>query len=417
VQGKDLLVSRDDSRRYVTAPELVHAERGDGSLSLYHPGHGTSLDVEPESRELVARALEGFAEPSSLDAFVASHPDFPEPLLDVLVRACFLVDEREAAFLQHGFLRPVPAPLGLAWSWADLPDQAQPGTWLTLGVPVDLAAAGQGGARHGPAEIRKVVNGPLLSGQGDVLDHELGRLYPEPQLLVADLGDIDPDGGRMDHVGARVVKVVREALAYGLRPLVLGGDHGVTHYVLKALIERGERFGILHFDAHHDLGPSTAVSHANVFSEALASDCVASLVQIGLRVIERVSPYAARSACPKRTIVTARQAREGHAQRVLEALPRDMPWYLTFDIDCIDAAVARETGTPAHGGLSAELATDLVDLIARRFVLLGADFVEISGAHAPPNAAALIAAGLLQRVLLGECPFEPLPSDIYSFPR
>jgi arginase family enzyme len=401
--------------RYVTAVGLVHAERGDGSLSLYHPGHGTSLDVEPESRAVVALALESFAEACALEAFAEAQPDFPEELLDVLMRACFLVDEREAAFLEHGFLRPTPVPLGPALSWAEL--QAERGTWLTLGVPVDLAAAGQGGARHGPAEIRKVVNGPLLSGEGDVLDHELGRLYRAPQIAIADLGDVDADGGRMDHVGSRVEKVIREALTYELRPLVLGGDHGVTHHVLRALIERGERFGIIHFDAHHDMGPSTTVSHANVFGEALESECVASIVQIGLRVLERVSPYATRSACAKRTIVTARQAREGHAQRVLSALPRDMPWYLTFDIDCIDAAVARETGTPAHGGLSVDLATDLVDWIARNMELIGADFMEVSGAQSHPNAAALIAASLLQRVLLGACPFEPLPSDIYTFPR
>jgi arginase family enzyme len=402
--------------RYVTARGLVHAERGDGSLSLFHPGHGTSLDVEPESRELVSLALEGFAEASTLEAFAAAQPGFPEELLEVLLRACFLVDAREAAFLEHGFLRPAPAPLGAAWSWADLPAQAEAGTWLTLGVPVDMAAAGQGGARHGPAEIRKVVNGALLSGEGDVLDHELGRLYRAPRLAIADLGDIDPDGGRMDHVGQRIVKVAREALAYGLRPLVLGGDHGITHYLLRALIERGERFGIIHFDAHHDMGPSTTVSHANVFGEALESECVENIVQIGLRVLERVSPYATRSACAKRTIVTARQAREGHAQRVLESLPRDLPYYLTFDVDCIDAAVARETGTPAHGGLSVDLATDLVDSIARNLQLVGADFVEVSGTLAHPNAAALIAASLLQRVLLGASAFEPLPSDVYTFP-
>lgn len=395
----------------------MHAERSDGSLSLHHPGHGTSLDVEPESRELVSIALAGFAQASTLEAFLAEQPDFPEQLFDVLVRACFLVAEGEAAFLEHGLLRPTPTPLGPAWSWADLPEQAQAGCWITIGVPVDLAAAGQGGARHGPAELRKVVNGPLLSGEGDVLDHELGRLYRAPELAVADLGDVDPDGGRMDHVGARLVKVLREALGYGLRPLVLGGDHGITHYVLHTLIERGERFGIIHFDAHHDMGPSTTVSHANVFSEALESECVASIVQIGLRVLERVSPYATRSACAKRTIVTARQAREGHAQRVLESLPRDIPYYLTFDIDCVDAAIARETGTPAYGGLSVELATDLVDLIARSFELVGADFVEISGTQTQPNAAALIAASLLQRVLLGASTFEPLTSDIYTFPR
>lgn len=401
--------------RYLTTQSLVRADRGDGSFSLYHPGHGTSLDVEPESSELVEVLLEGFADGSTLEDFRRVQPAFPEELLELMLRCCFLVDEREAAFLEHGFLRPTPTPLGPAWAWSDLPELAYPGGWVALGVPVDMAAAGAGGARHGPAEIRRVVNGPLLSGEGDVLDHEFGRLYRGLTLQVSDLGDVDPDGARMDHVGERLEKVVRELLAHQLRPLLLGGDHSLTHYVLRALIARGQRFGIIHFDAHHDMGPSATVSHANVFTQAIASDCVASIVQIGLRVIERVSPYATRAPCPKRQIVNARAARGGAAMRVLSQLPRDIPYYLSFDIDCIDGAVARETGTPAFAGLSVELASELVDYVARTFLLIGADFVEVSGPQLQPNASALIAASLLQRVLLGDRQFEALSSDVYTF--
>jgi arginase family enzyme len=347
-----------------------------------------------------------------------AHPEFPEALLDLMIRSCLVVAESESAFLEHGFLRPAATPLGAPWSWSDLPDLAYPDGWVTVGVPVDMSAAGTGGARHGPAEIRKVVNGPLLSGQGDVLDHELRRLYPALHIAVSDLGDIEPDGGRMDHVGSRLRKVVRELMQLGMRPLVLGGDHSVTHHVLAellALLPADQRFGIIHFDAHHDLGPSHTVSHANVFSQALDDARVASIVQIGLRVVERISPYATRTPCAKRHVITAREAQTGAAQVYLNSLPKDLPYYLSFDIDCIDAAVARETGTPAFGGLSFEQASELVDFIARTFELVGADFVEVSGADRQPNAAALIAASLLQRVLMGKSPFEPLPSDIYRF--
>ena len=411
--GSDASASHEAS--YVTEASLVRAERGDGSLSLYHPGHGTSLDVEPESRTLVDSILSAFAEPLTLAAFFAAQPDFPEELLALMVRSCFVVEQHERAFLEHGFLRPTPTPLGAPWVWSDLPELAYPGGWAVLGVPVDMSAAGTGGARHGPAEIRKVVNGPLLLDEGDVLDHELSRRYPALRIQVSDLGDVDPDGARMEHVGGRLCKAVRELLGHGMRPLVLGGDHSVTHYVLHELIQHVPRFGIIHFDAHHDMGPSSVVSHANVFGEALDSPRVASIVQIGLRVIERVSPYATRVASPKRQIVSARMAQAGHALRCLEALPRDLPYYLSFDIDCIDAAVARETGTPAFGGLSFELASELVDYVARSFELLGADFVEVSGSLLQPNAAALIAASLLQRVLIGKSAFEPLTSDVYKF--
>jgi arginase family enzyme len=183
--------------------------------------------------------------------------------------------------------------------------------------------------------------------------------------------------------------------------------------VLAQAIARGERFGILHFDAHPDLGPSRTLSHANVFRAAIESPCVERIVQIGLRGIERVTPFATRTACPKRSVISARQARSGLALRTLEQLPRDIPYYLSFDIDCVDAAVAGETGTPLFGGLSFELATELVDYIARNFTLFGADFVEVSGPPSRLNAAATIAASLLTRCVLGDSPFEPLSTDIH----
>ena len=64
------------------------------------------------------------------------------------------------------------------------------------------------------------------------------------------------------------------------------------------------------------------------------------------------------------------------------------------------------------GTIKTEL--ELVDYAARTLSLLGADFVEVASAGATLNAAALMAAGLLQRVVLGEATFEPPSTDVYS---
>jgi arginase family enzyme len=398
----------ESEQEHVVWPDLVRVEREDDAFTLYNPGHGTSLDVAPESRGLVEDVLAGFAQPTTPSAFARGHEHVPRELLVLMARSGMLVQPRELPFLEHGFLKPTPNPIGAPWTWSDLPDAAHEGTWVTLGVPVDFAAGGIGGARQGPAEIRKVVNGSLLSGEGEIVDYEFQRLYPAFAPPLADLGDVEPDGGRLDHVGARLRKAVDDVLAYGMRPLVLGGDHSITHYVLEALIARGEPFGLLHFDAHADMGPSRTLSHANVFEAAIESPCVASIVQIGLRGIERTTPFARRVPCPKRRVITAREALAGRAQQLLESLPKDLPYYLSFDIDCIDGAVARETGTPLFAGLSVALATELVDYVARHFRLLGADFVEVSGPPSALNASATIAAGLLARCILGEAEFEPL---------
>ncbi|MET0286883.1 MAG: arginase family protein [Polyangiales bacterium] len=397
---------------HVTFPNLLRAEREEGVFSLHNPAHGTSLDVEPESGELVDMVLEAFAEPRTLDDFFAAHEDVPEELVLYLVRATLLVEREQLEFLEHGFLRPTSTPTGTPLAWSDLPDALE--DWVVLGVPVDAHALGGSGARHGPAEIRRLINGTLLSGEGDVVDWELRRLYPNLQVGVHDLGDIDPEGGRMDHVGSRLRKVVRELLRIGARPLLLGGDHSITHYALQEIAQHVPRFGLIHFDAHPDLLPSRTLSHASVFKLAVEEPRVDPFVQLGLRVIERISPYARREPCPKRVVISAREI--ASAASILQQLPRDIPYYLSFDIDCIDAASARETGTPAFGGLSFERASELVDYVARTFELLGADFVEVAGAQGALHASASMAASLVQRCLLSASPFEPLTTDVYRFP-
>src|SRR6202012_4491507 len=133
----------------------------------------------------------------------------------------------------------------------------------------------------------------------------------------------------------RLQKALRALVRAGVRPLVLGGDHSITHYVLSELVEHVPRFGVIHFDAHADLLPSRTLSHASVFRIAVDDARIDPLLQLGLRTIERVSPYAQRQPCAKRIVVTAREI--DRALAVLEKLPRDIPYYLSFDIDCIDA--------------------------------------------------------------------------------
>ncbi len=397
---------------YVTFPGLLRAERGDGSFSLHNPAHGTSIDVEPESGELVQAVLDAFAEPRSARSFFDEYDEVPPELVQFLLGSQLVVGREELPFLEHGFLRPTSSPMGAPLALADAADLPV-GAWAVLGVPVDAHALGGSGARHGPAEIRRLVNGPLLTGDGDVVDWELRRLYPNLQLDVFDLGDVDPEGGRMDYVGARLRKALRVVLRAGARPLLLGGDHSITHYALAQLVEHVPRLGLIHFDAHADLLPSRTLSHASVFRIAVDSPRIDPFVQLGLRTLERISPYARRVPCPKRRVLTAREI--ARAEEWLAALPRDIPYYLSFDIDCIDAAAARETGTPAFGGLSFERALELVDHVARSFELLGADFVEVAAGQGALHASASMAASLLQRCLLGKSAFEDLTTDVYGF--
>src|SRR6478735_3558534 len=117
--------------QHVVWPDLVRVDHDDDTFTLYNPGHGTSLDVAEESRDLVEAVLAGFVKPTAPGTFLQKHRDVPRELLVLMARSGILVRPSELAFLEHGFLKPAAQPIGASWSWSDLPEAAQPGTWVT----------------------------------------------------------------------------------------------------------------------------------------------------------------------------------------------------------------------------------------------------------------------------------------------
>src|SRR5262249_51073530 len=153
-------------------------------------------------------------------------------------------------------------------------------------------------------------------------------------------------------------------------------DHSITWFVLEALVQAHRSIGIIHFDAHTDLGFMRTLNHGNVFAFVLERPEIASMLQIGLRGMERVADHVVPAPDPRLQFISAREVRAGAGLQALANLPKDIGYYLSFDVDCMNVALAPETGTPAMGGLDFDDALEMVDYIARNLSLVGADFVE-----------------------------------------
>jgi arginase family enzyme len=219
-------------------------------------------------------------------------------------------------------------------------------------------------------------------------------------------------GEGMATFGPRITLLTEMILERGGVPGMLGGDHSCTAFALEAHLRHWPALGILHFDAHHDLWPPAGpqfdyVTHANVFHRPLGSPSLKILHQLGLRVFESASAHRLQED-PRVSFFSARDLQHMEPAAAFAGLPRDIPYYLTFDIDCIDPIHAPETGTPLPGGLSYHQALDLVDYAAREFQLVGWDIVEVGQASGAVNGAANCAARLVRQLLLGSRPFAPL---------
>jgi agmatinase len=259
-----------------------------------------------------------------------------------------------------------------------------------LGVPFDVGTTNRPGARFGPEAIRRASR-MLVDGA-----NPLGWYDPDGRDL-ADLGDLPIPVGDV----AAALAMIEAAAATPAHLVTLGGDHGITLAMLRALARRlGGPIGLVHFDAHIDTWPDSfgqPFGHGSVFWNAIREGLVdpRRMVQIGLRspVQRAVWDWTVGQGV---TILTAEDVHATTPAAVAaraRAVVGDRPAYLSFDIDALDPAFAPGTGTPEIGGLSSwQARTVLRDL--RGLDFRGMDVVEVAPAYDHAEVTALAAATL-----------------------
>jgi agmatinase len=255
------------------------------------------------------------------------------------------------------------------------------------GIPLDIGVTNRSGARFGPSAIRQASR-MLLDG-----DHPVHWVDPR-RLKLADIGDLAIALGDIPKSLAAI-----EQQASRIDHLVaLGGEHGISLPLLRALAKKRGPPALIHFDAHVDTWPENfgqIYAHGSVFYHAIEEGLVEPrrTAQIGIRSPVARSIYdwtLARGV----TIISAQEVHEAGpadiAQRI-RAVVGDAPVYLSFDIDALDPAFAPGTGTPEIGGLASWQAQAIIRrLTGLNFV--GMDVVEVSPAYDTAEITALAGA-------------------------
>ncbi|RKN38526.1 agmatinase family protein [Streptomyces hoynatensis] len=253
-----------------------------------------------------------------------------------------------------------------------------PRCYTLLGAPFDGAATlGWPGSRYAPARIRDAMGWILQrreNGQIYCLDH--GQLHPFPEDLFADGGDVAVVAHDLEATLRAAADGVRETLAAGRVPILLGGDDSLLFPAARGLAEAGEgTVAVVHLDAHLDLldrneqqGSHSHSSGMRRAAELPAVDVSAS-VQLGARHFNFPSSLRFREAQGLRNIPAAeihRRGTERVAEEVLAHVAGADRVLLAFDIDCIDPAHAPGAGAHEPGGLTSFQALDLVQRLAPR---------------------------------------------------
>ena len=258
-------------------------------------------------------------------------------------------------------------------------DTGGAGDLILLGCPLDATSSFRGGTRFAPDSIRKAswtleTYSPYLKlDLEDIPFRDAGNL----ELRQGDLGYC------LDLIGAAATEIA----AIGSRALILGGEHLITWPILKALTGLLRDIQVVHFDAHCDLRDDyegQRLSHATVMRR-VKELTRAEILSIGIRSgtrqeFEELVPIGSPEALAAR-------------------LKKDLPVYITFDMDVFDPSAAPGVTTPEPGGLF----FDQVMEYFRVFMgmnIAGADIVELSPDYDTTLVSSITTAKVCREILM-----------------
>jgi agmatinase len=266
-----------------------------------------------------------------------------------------------------------------------------------LGAPHDSGTTYRPGTRFGPQGIRRIS---CLYG---TYSFELGVDLRE-SITMCDVGDIFTIPGNIEKSFDQIAKGVSHVFASGAFPVVLGGDHSIGYPTVRGVAEHLQgNLGIIHFDRHVDTQETdldermhtTPWFHATNIPNVPAKN----LVQLGIGGWQAPRPGVAVGRERGTTILTVNDCvsmgLDAAVERALEVAwdGAEAVW-LSFDVDCLDAAFVPGTGWPEPGGFLPREVLHLIHGVSRPG-LAGMEIVECSPPYDTADITSLVSARVI----------------------
>jgi len=258
---------------------------------------------------------------------------------------------------------------------------------VILGCPYDGSASFRPGARFGPSAIRRASWG--IETFSPYLQRDL------TQCSIHDMGDLELPLGEKEISLGLIRKALGQILSKKKFPILLGGDHLITLPIVEALSLRHPNLHLLHIDAHTDLREDylgEALSHSAVMRKVVDHLGEGRLFQIGIRSGTEDEFKLARKW--KSIVPNDPRSLKAMVKRL-----KNLPVYITLDLDVIDPGLLPGVGTPEPGGLTfQELLSILKTLQSLRVV--GFDLVELTPDYDPTGISSITASVILREMIL-----------------
>lgn len=272
----------------------------------------------------------------------------------------------------------VPEKTEAGYSFADTPVRVSFNEAKTIvyGVPLDATTSFGKGTARGPEAIRmtsaRQIETFVIDEGADI--YELNSIFDLGDLKIPKMS-VEKTLAFLDKTIPEVVSTLRKE---GKVPVMLGGEHTLSYYQLKALAD--EKPFVVHFDAHRDMKPEyegMEFCHTTPFYHLLKSIPGRDFVQIGIRQADRQeNEFAAKNGV---TTFDAWQVHDdiSRVASYLKGATAGRNIYISFDIDAYDLPYVPCTGTPEPYGLDPFQVLFLLKAIRPTARLVGMDMVEV----------------------------------------
>jgi arginase len=233
----------------------------------------------------------------------------------------------------------------------------------------------------------------------------------------------------------RVSKSVADTIKNNFFPVVISGDHATSGATIAGIriAKPKSKLGVIWIDAHADLHTPYTTPSGNMHGMPMAislgidnkesaihkPDTVTIEFWNKLKQLGKISP----KVLPENVVfislrdfekeeknlldrlgikkISTKEIRSKGAENIVRSTFRYLAdctdIYLSFDVDCLDAAISKGTGTPVGNGLREREAEDLVSKFMQNRKICCFEITEVNPTLDKENLMAEIAFNILQR--------------------
>jgi len=261
-----------------------------------------------------------------------------------------------------------------------------------LGAHTDMGM-GHRGASQGPNALRASAGDYISWGMG-TMSHMPTLVDPFREITIVDYGDAPVDPLSTDRTNDAVRFMVREIAEVErsdgshVIPIIVGGDHSLAYPDVAGVTDvygKGN-VSVIHFDAHYDatMWFGHLASHGSFVKRLIDEGHVPgkNWIQVGLRgYYPDADSFEWMREQGFRYHPMAEVERRGWdavMEDVIKEASESEYLFISWDVDVMDPAYVRGTGTPEPGGLTPREAFPIMRRLCAEANVIGVDIVELA---------------------------------------